>query len=186
MALPGTRERASKGGCSFARSYDGHMSVIIRAVMPNDWPAVAAIFNHYVKTSPAAYPEDPVAESFFRDRHNAALDYPFLVALDGARIVGFGSLRSIHPAATLRRAAQLGYFLAPEHTGRGIGSLLLGALIEAGRRMGVDTFLAHISSLNDGSIRFHLRHGFTECGRFRRVGRKHGRDFDMVWMQLTP
>jgi len=44
---------------------------------------------------------------------------------------------------------------------------------------------AHISSLNEGSIRFHLRHGFTECGRFRRVGRKRGQDFDMVWMQLT-
>jgi phosphinothricin acetyltransferase len=52
--------------------------------------------------------------------------------------------------------------------------------------MGVDTFLAHISSLNEGSIRFHLRHGFTECGRFRCVGRKRGHDFDMVWMQLTP
>jgi len=51
--------------------------------------------------------------------------------------------------------------------------------------MGIDTFLAHISSLNEGSIRFHLRHGFTECGRFRCVGTKRGQDFDMVWMQLT-
>jgi len=162
------------------------MSVTIRPVGRTDWRTITAIFNHYVKTSPAAYPEDPVAESFFRDRHNAALDYPFLVAVDGARVVGFGGLRSIHPAATLRRAAQLGYFLAPECTGQGIGSRLLGELLDAGRRMGVDTFLAHISSLNDGSIRFHLRHGFTECGRFRRVGRKRGQDFDMVWMQLTP
>ena len=161
------------------------MNVDVRPIAPDDWPAVTAIFNHYVRTSPAAYPDEPVGEAFFRDRHQAAPDYPFLVALDGARIVGFGSLRSIHPAATLRRAAQLGYFLAPDCTGQGIGSALLGALIEAGRRMGVDAFLAHISSLNDGSIRFHLRHGFTECGRFRRVGLKHGRDFDMVWMQLT-
>ena len=67
-----------------------------------------------------------------------------------------------------------------------IGSQLLEALLEAGRRMGVDTLLAHISSLNEGSIRFHLRRGFTECDRFRRVGRKRGQDFDMVWMQLSP
>jgi len=26
----------------------------------------------------------------------------------------------------------------------------------------------------------------TECGCFRRVGTKHGRDFDMVWLQFTP
>lgn len=162
------------------------MSATIRPVTPNDWTAVTAIYNHYVENSPAAYPDEKVAESFFRDRHNAALDYPFLVALDGARIVGFGSLSPIHPATTLRRAAQLAYFLAPDCTGQGIGSRLLGALIDAGRRMGIDTFVAHISSLNEGSIRFHIRHGFTECGRFRRVGTKHGRDFDMVWMQLAP
>lgn len=162
------------------------MSVDIRPVTPADWPAVAAIFNHYVKTSPAAYPDEEVADSFFRDRHNATAGYPFLVAHDGEQVVGFGALSPIHPAATLRRAAQLAYFLAPECTGQGIGSQLLEALLEAGRRMGVDTFLAHISSLNEGSIRFHLRHGFTECGRFRCVGRKRGHDFDMVWMQLTP
>ena len=161
------------------------MSVTIRPVMPDDWPAVAAIFNHYVKTSPAAYPDEEVGEAFFRDRHQATPGHPFLVAVDGARIVGFGGMSPIHPAATLRRAAQLAYFLAPECTGQGIGSRLLGALIEAGRQIGVDTFLAHISSLNDGSIRFHLRHGFTECGRFRCVGTKRGQDFDMVWMQLT-
>jgi phosphinothricin acetyltransferase len=161
------------------------MSAAIRPIAPDDWPAVTAIFNHYVRTSPAAYPDEPVGEAFFRDRHQAAPGYPFLVALDGARIVGFGGLSPIHPAATLRRAAQLSYFFAPDFTGQGIGSRVLSALIEAGRRMGVDTFLAHISSLNEGSIRFHLRHGFAECGRFRRVGRKRGEDFDMVWMQLT-
>ena len=162
------------------------MRVDIRPIAPDDWPAVTAIFNHYVKTSPAAYPDQEVDDSFFRDRHQATAGYPFLVAVDGARIVGFGGLTPIHPAATLRRAAQLAYFLAPDCTGQRIGSRLLGALIEAGRRKGVDTFLAHVSSLNDGSIRFHLRHGFTECGRFRRVGTKHGQDFDMIWFQLSP
>jgi phosphinothricin acetyltransferase len=158
----------------------------VRPVMASDWPAITAIFNRYVATSPAAYPDEPVGEGFFRDRHEAMPEYPFLVTVDGSDVVGFGGLSPIHPAATVRRAAQLAYFLAPDHTGQGLGSQLLQALIAAGRQMGVDTFLAHISSLNQGSIRFHLRHGFTECGRFRRVGTKHGHDFDMVWMQLTP
>lgn len=33
------------------------------------------------------------------------------------------------------------------------------------------------------SIRFHSKKGFEICGRFRRVGIKNGRDFDLVWMQ---
>jgi phosphinothricin acetyltransferase len=161
------------------------MQITIRTVNHSDWPAITEIFNHYVKSSLAAYPDEPAGESFFRDHHEARPGYPFLVAADGSEVVGFGGLSPIHPAATVRRAAQLAYFLAPGHTGQGLGSRLLQALIDAGRQMGVDTFLAHISSLNEGSIRFHLRHGFTECGRFRRVGTKHGQDFDMVWMQLT-
>lgn len=43
--------------------------------------------------------------------------YAFLIAHDGEQVVGFGSLSPIHRAATLRRAAQLAYFLAPECTG---------------------------------------------------------------------
>jgi phosphinothricin acetyltransferase len=46
--------------------------------------------------------------------------------------------------------------------------------------------MAHISSLNEGSIRFHAARGFCECGRFRNIGIKHGRPFDMVWMQHLP
>jgi phosphinothricin acetyltransferase len=50
--------------------------------------------------------------------------------------------------------------------------------------MDVDTILAHTSSRNTASIRFHRKHGFRECGRLRRVGRKFGKDFDVIWVQL--
>ncbi len=49
--------------------------------------------------------------------------------------------------------------------------------------MGVDSILAGMSSLNEAGLAFHARHGFAECGRFRGIGRKRGRDFDVVWMQ---
>ena len=159
------------------------MEYSIRLVGDDDWGAVADVFNHFVATSPAAYPEDPVSLSFFRDRHRASADYPFVVVESAGGVVGFAYLSPFHLVPTMRRSAQVTYFILPEHTGKGVGERLLGLLLERGRAMGVDNFLAHISSLNEGSIRFHRRHGFTECGRFRRVGTKHGQDFDMVWMQ---
>lgn len=51
------------------------------------------------------------------------------------------------------------------------------------QRMGADTLLACISSLNLASIRFHQKQGFKECGRLARIGRKFEQDFDVVWMQ---
>jgi phosphinothricin acetyltransferase len=55
--------------------------------------------------------------------------------------------------------------------------------ISEAKTMGIRIFLASISSLNEQSIQFHLKHGFVECGRFKGIGKKHGRTFDMIWMQ---
>ncbi len=49
--------------------------------------------------------------------------------------------------------------------------------------MGIDSLLVNISSRNRESLGFHLKNGFRECGRFLKVGRKFGEDFDAVWMQ---
>lgn len=148
-----------------------------------DWPALAQLFNHYVRHSPAAYLEQPVAADFFAVKHAAAPRLPFLVAASCGRAIGFGYLSPFHPAPTMRHTANLTYFLDPAWTGRGLGTTILERLLAEGRAAGIRTFLAHISSHNEGSIRFHLRHGFAECGRFHRVGRKHGREFDMIWME---
>ena len=159
------------------------MDYAIRPVQEADWPVIAAIFNHFVVNSPAAYPDRPVEPEFFRDRHSKLSGFPFVVVEADERAVGFAYLSPVHPVPTMARSAQLTYFILPNHTGHGLGSRLLEMLMERGRAMGIDNFMAHISSLNEGSIRFHERHGFTECGRFQRIGTKVGQDFDMVWMQ---
>lgn len=159
------------------------MNIHVRSVEADDWGRIAEIFNFYVTESFAAYPDQPVSDAFFRDRHQAHSEYPFVVAEGDEGIVGFAYLSPYHPTPTMRHTASLTYFLDPQHTGLGIGSELLEYLLRAGENIGVTNFLAHISSENPGSIRFHLRHGFTECGRFIKVGVKKGRPFDMVWMQ---
>ncbi len=82
-----------------------------------------------------------------------------------------------------RHSAEITYFVRPELTGKGLGTQMLEHLERAGKEIGITTLLASISSLNEGSIRFHERHGFSMCGRFARVGIKNGVVFDTVWMQ---
>lgn len=159
------------------------MDFELRPVTAADWPAVAAIFNQYVRGSFAAFPAEPVPEAFLRERHAQIGAYPFLVVEAAGRVVGFGFLGPFHWAPTLCRSGEVTYFLDREHTGSGIGGRLLAELLRRGAALGVRTVLARVSSLNEGSLRFHLRHGFRECGRFREVGEKEGRVFDMVWFQ---
>jgi phosphinothricin acetyltransferase len=60
---------------------------------------------------------------------------------------------------------------------------MLNHLVDKAKQKGIWSILASISSLNEGSINFHKKNGFIECGRFKNVGRKKGQIFDTVWMQ---
>ncbi|MFH1776033.1 MAG: GNAT family N-acetyltransferase, partial [Candidatus Omnitrophota bacterium] len=75
------------------------------------------------------------------------------------------------------------YFLLPEFTRKGIGKKILEFLIQEAQKKNIDTLLANISSFNEQSIKFHEKMGFSHCGSFKRVGRKFGKNFDVVWMQ---
>ena len=98
-------------------------------------------------------------------------------------VIGFGFLHPYSPIPTFKRVAEIVYFIRPEYTGKGVGSAILEHLIQEAKKLNIDSILAHISSLNEKSINFHAKHGFVECGRFRRIGRKFSKDFDVVWMQ---
>ena len=80
-------------------------------------------------------------------------------------------------------AAEITYFIKPEYTGKGIGRDLLQHLIAEGKKSKVKNILANISSLNQGSINFHLQNGFEECGRLKKIGEKNGKTFDVVYCQ---
>jgi phosphinothricin acetyltransferase len=160
------------------------MTYQLQSLIEADRTAVVAIFNHFVRHSFAAYPEEPVGGDFFDRVLTLCQGYPAVsVKTDAGEVVGFGFLRAFHSAGTFRRTAEVAYFVMPEHTGRGIGAKMLSHFIEEARAIGVDNLLASVSSLNEQSLRFHAKAGFRTCGKFEAVGRKSGREFDMIWFQ---
>jgi L-amino acid N-acyltransferase YncA len=145
---------------------------------------VIDVFNVFVTTGFAAYPEIEVDYAFFDRFLEMAQGYPALAVKDEIdRVVGFALLRAYHFASTFARTAEVSYFLLPEMTRQGIGTMILQIFVREAKKMGVDSIVASISSRNDESIRFHLKNGFRECGRLSRIGKKFGENFDVVWMQ---
>ena len=161
------------------------MPCIIDTARDGDRRVVIDIFNHYVKNTFAAYPEEAVPYQSYELLRRTAEGYPFLVARDEKAVMGFAMLRPHSPFAAFSMTAEVSCFVAPEQTGKGIGSQLYHRLLHEGREMGLRTILAGISSLNPKSLAFHKRQGYVECGRFFNVGRKYGKDFCVVWMQKT-
>lgn len=153
-------------------------------ISAEDREAVIDIFNYYIENSYAAYPENRVPYEFFDLFLRNTAGYPTAVVKDeNGKVQGFGMLHPHSPMPTLAGSAEITCFIRQEYTGNGIGSCMLEYLLEGAKEKGLHCILASVSSLNEGSIRFHQTHGFTECGRFKEVGKKKGKTFDTVWMQ---
>jgi phosphinothricin acetyltransferase len=153
-------------------------------ITPADRPAMLDLFNYYVGHGFAAFPEQPLPLAFIDRLLDLAKGYPALAVKDRAgRLLGFGLLRPHNPLPTFAHTAEITCFLAPDCTRQGLGTRLWQELERQATEKGIRTILAGISSLNDGSLAFHRRHGFVEAGRFRQIAIKKGTAFDVVWMQ---
>lgn len=160
------------------------MDFTIAPVSKEDGNAIIDIFNHYVESSFAAYPEEMVPYEFFDLFLKMTEGYPFLLARDGkGNVLGFAMLRQHSPIPVFSRTAEISCFIAPEHTGKGVGKALHECILHEAVERGISSILASISSLNSASLAFHKKRGFQECGRMQKIGRKWGQDFDVVWMQ---
>ena len=160
------------------------MEYSISPISKEDRESIIDIFNYYVENSFAAYPEKKFPYQSFDMYLQMSNGFPTGSIRDQTgKIVGFGMLRTHNPLPTFSQTAEVTYFIHPDHTGKGLGKMLLGFLEKGAFDKGITNILANISSLNPGSIKFHQMNGFIECGRFRKVGKKNGQEFDTVWMQ---
>jgi len=160
------------------------MNVKIAPLTKDSQKEIIDIFNYYVENSFAAYPEQKVPYEFFDHFLKMCEGYPALTATDEqGNILGFGILRAYNPFPTFSQTAEITYFVKQGYTGIGIGKKILDYLLAQARDRGITSIVASISSLNEGSINFHKKNGFVECGRLREIGNKRGKNFDVVYMQ---
>jgi L-amino acid N-acyltransferase YncA len=166
----------------------------------------AGILTYYIHNSMVTFRHKPITEESALGtlRECTAASLPYLVAAEQAEISrpgGESTAREVVQAFALARpfradrdgylhTAELTIFARHGATGRGIGTRLLGALIEelkAGGRvrqllaiMTVDADEACAERLKG----FYARFGFEEVGRLRRVGWKFDTWIDTRYMQL--
>jgi phosphinothricin acetyltransferase len=160
------------------------MRVALLPSVQEDREEMAGIFNHYVEHSFATYTEKPVEPERFDSLMAFSPGWPAVTArADGGVMAGFGLVRPYSMIPAFRCTAELTCFLHPDFTGMGIGRSIIAELESGALAMGIGSILATVSSLNDGSIRFHQACGFVECGRLLQVGVKRGMPFDVVLLQ---
>ncbi len=159
--------------------------MLIRPATPADLPAITEIYNDAVLTTTATFDIEPRTEAEQRRwfaEHGP--DYPLLVAEREGRVVGWASISRFAERPAYSITAETSVYIDAAHRGQGIGKELLGALIEAARRLGFHSLVARIAEGSEASIRLHERYGFETVGRLKEVGRKFDRLLDVYFLQL--
>lgn len=159
---------------------------VIRPVRADDLDAVTGIFAHYVATSVVTFETTPPTVEYWRRSCDdlASRGLPFLVCERAGEVAGFAYAAPWRPKPAYRHTVECTIYLAPDHTGQGLGRRLLSALLEQCARAGAEQVIAVIAdSGNPASEALHRSCGFSDAGRLRNVGRKHGRLIDTLLMQ---
>ena len=85
-------------------------------------------------------------------------------------VFGWAALSPASPRAVYNGVGAVSIYVAPERARRGVGGVLLVALIEASERAGFWTLQAGIFPENTASIALHEGCGFGLVGAHRRIG----------------
>jgi len=158
---------------------------VIRGAGHADLPGILSIYNREVLLSTATYDTIPRTEAEHRKWFAIhGPEHPVLVAESAGIVTGWASLSPWSDRSAYSRTVEVSVYVAEEHRRKGVGRLLLGALIEAGRSRGHHALLARISADNEASIRLHAECGFAVVGTMLEVGVKFGRLLDVCIMEL--
>ena len=150
-----------------------------------DVPAIAAIYAHYVRETVITFETEPPSEATMAERFGKMVDlgHPVLSAECDGVVVGYAYASIYRPRAAYRFTCENTIYLHPDQVGRGIGTQLLGRLIEDCRRSGFKQMVAVIAAERANSIALHKKLGFREVGRYEAIGYKFDRWLDIVHMQ---
>lgn len=160
---------------------------MIREGRLDDAAAMAAVFNHYVRTSTVIFSEKELSASDMHAKLSAMHlgdPFPFLVEERDGNVVGYCYAHLWHPDPVYGRTWEVTLYISSQARGHGIGTSLLNAIIEESRNAGAHTLISCVTAGNTPCERMLVKSGFEVAGCLKGVGYKFGQYLDDVFYQL--
>lgn len=152
----------------------------IEPLTARDWTAVQKIFDEGIRTGDATFETSTPEWAQWDAGH---LPTCRLVARAGGEILGWAALSPVSSRRCYAGVAEASLYIAERARGRGVGTRLLGALIEASERAGIWSLQSSTFPENTASLALQQRHGFRIIGRRERIACRDSRWRDVVLLE---
>ena len=147
-------------------------TVMIRAMCPGDFPAVAAIYREGLATRQATFETEVPDWEHWNTKY---MDICRLVADDHGAVLGWAALLSVSSRAVYRGVAEVSIYIGASSRGKRVGSRLMEALIKGSEEHGIWTLQSSLFPENRASVQIHKRFGFREIGYRERIAQLNGK-----------
>jgi L-amino acid N-acyltransferase YncA len=155
--------------------------VAVRTMTQSDWPAVARIYAEGIATRVATFETDVPGWEAWDAAHLAT---PRLVADADGDVLGWIAVSPVSRRDAYRGVVEHSVYVAESARGRGVGRVLLEALVAAAAEQGIWTIQTSILEANAASIALHEAVGFRVVGRRERIARLGGEWRDTLLLEL--
>lgn len=153
---------------------------MIRNLRNDDAAAVLEIYREGLDSGEASFETEVPDWSHWQDKF---LGFGRLVFEQDDRVAGWAALAPVSARECYRGVAEVSIYVARQQLGRGIGSQLMGALVEASELEGIWSLYSSIFPENQATLKLHLRHGFREVGTRERIAQRDGRWRDTLILE---
>ena len=158
----------------------------LRVATVNDAEDIAAIYAPFVQGTAISFETVVPDIAEIQRRIASTLEtYPWLVAEDSGRILGYAYASQHRTREAYRWSCDVTVYLAEAARGRRLGTRLYSELIAILRQQGFRNAFAGIALPNPASVALHESLGFHHLGTYRDVGFKLGAWHDVGWWQLV-
>ncbi len=161
----------------------------IRPALMEDAPEIARLHAPYVTDTPITFAyRVPTAEDFAVLIRITKRKYPFLVAEENGRILGYTYVSAYKECAAYDWSVETSIYVSQDELHRGIGRCLYEVLETYLQKQHICNLYACITYPNPDSVAFHQKMGYREVAHFHHAGFKLGQWHDIIWMekQLCP
>jgi len=165
--------------------------ITVEIARPEDARELLGIYAWYVTNTAVTSEYEVPSVTEFENRIARTLrEYPYLIARDGDRILGYAYARHFHDRPAFSWSAESSIYVNRDGRRGGVGRTLYTALEGILTCQNVTNLYAAVSYpeeenefLNQDSYRFHDRLGYRVVGEFRKCRYKFDRWYGMVWME---